>query len=606
MRGLAQAAAVVLSPALALAHGPHHPPPPPPPPPMGFLPSALDVTPSAFVTVKVPWSETESYPLTLRFDVEESEEICGPASIKLNGEPLSQDAKGHGVGSFLVNNETVISADWEFECIGPKEFPFGQSMKFNVKALDDMALAAESSFWMTFKQTAPVRISDVGNAAYVWSLSMPFSSKEKDASSEEKPSANSPPSIWEYPDREFQDPEEELQVELMELTALHKQILQLEELVKEREASVSKKLGKKYPPPPPSTLKKIKACDGVQCVLHTVGDKIRHSTHKFYNSVFGPGHGPHHGPHHGHHGPHHKNGTHPPHGPPHGDHPPPPPPPPPPHHGPPPFPFPGGHPPPPMCAPCPCDPHHGNPPPPPHHGGKHHDGPHHDGLGSDASMAGGHEGHPPPPPPPPHHPIVMILGIAAIALALFCGIAIAYLHRRVARLSPESRRAIRRAFRQSREERRKGSALKAAYRAFVSRWVENDEDEKEAMLQGDRRRRASSGSSVTMEEEIAQFRQAAQMVEGIVAAEEGREHHHSHSYSSYAAGPPVPPRPSHYAHATAYPGFVDSDENLPSYDDDEHDSSVVADGCRYTPGSSDYTPSNNGSNASDVLGDTKN
>ena len=63
MRGLTQAAAAMLTPALVLAHGPPHPPPPPPPPHMGFLPSALDVTPSAFVTVKVPWSETESYPL---------------------------------------------------------------------------------------------------------------------------------------------------------------------------------------------------------------------------------------------------------------------------------------------------------------------------------------------------------------------------------------------------------------------------------------------------------------------------------------------------------------------------------------------------------------
>ncbi|KAK2135148.1 hypothetical protein NOF04DRAFT_1170230 [Fusarium oxysporum II5] len=477
MRGLAQAA-MVLAPTLVLAHGPHHPPPPPPPPPppMGFLPSALDVTPSAFVTVKLPLSESESYPLTLRFDVEESEEVCGPASITLNGEPLKQDAKGRGVGSFLVNNETTISADWDFECIGPKEFPFGQSMRFNVKALDDMALTQESSFWMTFKQTAPVRISDVGNAAYVWSLSMPFS-KDKESSSDDKSASTSPP-IWEYPDRDFQDPEEELQVELMELNALHKQILQLEELVKEREASVAKKLGKQYPPPPPSTMKKIKQCDGVQCVLHTVGEE------------------------------------------------------------------------------------------------------------------------------PPHHPIIIILGIVTIALALFCAIAIAYIHRRVARLSPEARRAIRRAFRQTRDERRKNSALKAAYRAFVTRWIENEDDEKEVMLSGERRRRSSSCSSVTMEEEIASFREAAHMVEGIVAAEEG---HHSHARSySYAAGPPVPPRPSHHTAATAYPGFMETDENLPAYDDDERDSSVVADGCRYTPGSSDYIPSNSGSNASDVLGDTKN
>jgi hypothetical protein len=207
-------------------------------------------------------------------------------------------------------------------------------------------------------------------------------------------------------------------------------------------------------------------------------------------------------------------------------------------------------------------------------------------------------------PQPPHHPIIVILGIVTIALALFCAIAIAYIHRRVARLSPEARRAIRRAIRQTRDERRKNSALKAAYRAFVTRWIENEDDEKEAMLNGERRRRSSSCSSVTMEEEIASFREAAQMVEGIVAAEEG-QHSHARSHS-YAAGPPVPPCPSHHTAATAYPGFMETDDTLPAYDDDERDSSVVADGCRYTPGSSDYTPSNSGSNASDVLGDTKN
>ncbi|KAM0368246.1 hypothetical protein ACHAPK_006760 [Fusarium culmorum] len=603
MRGLTQAAAAVLTPVLVLAHGPHHPPPPPPPPPpMGFLPSALDVTPSAFVTLNVPWSDTEAYPLTLRFDVEESEEVCGPASIKLNGEPLNQDAKGHGVGSFLVNNETTISAEWAFECIGPKEFPFGQSMRFNVKALDDMAVNDESSFWMTFKQTAPVRISDVGNAAYVWSLSVPFS-KENNTSTGDKSTADHPPPIWESTHRDFQDPEEELQVELMELEALHKQILQLEQLVEEREASVAKKLGKKYPPPPPSTYKKIKDCDGVQCVLHTVKDGVRHTAHRFYDHVFGhPPPPPHHGPPHG---PHHGNGTHPHpphHGPPHHG----PPPSPPPHHGHP-FPFPGGHPPPPHCPPCACDPHHGNPPPPPpppphHHEdgphGPHHGGPHH----PEGFRAEGHEGHPPP-PPPPHHPIIVILGVLAIALALFSGIAIAYIHRRIARLSPESRRAIRRAFRQSPEERRKGSALKAAYRAFVSRCVENDEDEKEAMLHGERRRRSSSASSVTMEEEIASFREAANMVDGIVAAEEGHSAH-TRSYS-YISGSSGSSHPTHHSAPAAYRNFPD-DESLPAYDDDERDSSVVSDGCRYTPGSSDYTPSATGSNASDVLGDTKN
>ncbi|KAF4964610.1 hypothetical protein FZEAL_10852, partial [Fusarium zealandicum] len=503
---------------------------------MGSLPFALDVTPSAYVTINVTRGDTYVYPLTLRVDVEESEEVCGPANIRLNGEKLTQDVKGHGVGSFYADNDTIISAEWDFECIGPRDMPFAQSMKFTIRALDDTALTEEVSMWMTFTQTAPVRIADVGGAAYVWSLSLPFSRKEEKHAQAVSEPTKAPP-IWEHPQYEFQDPEEELQVELMELEALRRQVLELEGLINERELSVQKKLGKLYPAPP-STYRMLKQCDGVECVVHTLSNKVKHTAGKLYGGVFGSG------PHHGHHGPPHHGPPH--HGPPHhgnGSHPAPP------HH--PKFPFPGGHPPP-MCPPCDCAPHHGSPPPPPpspppnHEHQPHHDEPEHGPPGH------GHHG--PPPPPPFDHGIVMTLGMAAIALVLFCAIGVGYIHRRIARLTPESRRTIRRACRESREERRarRRSRARSGIRAFFARWSGCDEDEeKQAMLREGRRRRTSSASSVTMEQEIAQFRQAAYMVEGLVSAEEGHgaqhesraPHSHSHSWSqsrpyAYAAAPP--------------------------------------------------------------------
>ncbi|KAJ4309282.1 hypothetical protein N0V84_011600, partial [Fusarium piperis] len=235
----------------------------------------------------------------------------------------------------------------------------------------------------------------------------------------------------------------------------------------------------------------------------------------------------------------------------------------------------------------------------PHEGGKEH---------SMASEHGHHEHGPKHHhhhhgPPPHHNPIVIIFGVGAIALAIFCGICIFWIHRRVNNLSPEARQVIRRALRRDHRVRRASrptSAFKAAIRAF---FTHSDEDEeKELMLREGRGRRTSSAGSVTMEQEIAQFREAAYMVEGLVTAEEGRTHHHPQPHS-YA--PAVPPRPPHHTAATAYPGFVVTDENLPSYDDPQHDASVVTDGCRYTPGSSDYTPSNTASNADNVLGDSK-
>ena len=79
-----------------------------------------------------------------------------------------------------------------------------------------------------------------------------------------------------------------------------------------------------------------------------------------------------------------------------------------------------------------------------------------------------------------------------------------------------------------------------------------------------------------MTEDIAGFMNAADMVSEMIAAEEGRG------------------RRSVRARC--------SEETLPAYEDcDSSEMDSVVDGCRFTPGSSDYTPSQAGS-ASDILG----
>jgi hypothetical protein len=70
-------------------------------------------------------------------------------------------------------------------------------------------------------------------------------------------------------------------------------------------------------------------------------------------------------------------------------------------------------------------------------------------------------------------------------------------------------------------------------------------------------------------------------------------------------------RVSMESRATTLPEYMSElgGEALPTYEDGDGTelSSVVADGFRYTPGSSDYTPAHSsaGSGASDVLGDMK-
>lgn len=101
--------------------------------------------------------------------------------------------------------------------------------------------------------------------------------------------------------------------------------------------------------------------------------------------------------------------------------------------------------------------------------------------------------------------------------------------------------------------------------------------------------------------EIQQLQSAASVVTDIIAAEEGRS----------ALG-----RVSMESRTTSLPGYGsvlgEDGEELPQYEesDGSEESSMVADGFRYTPGSSDYTPGNSpniseAGSVRSVLGDTK-
>jgi hypothetical protein len=129
---------------------------------------------------------------------------------------------------------------------------------------------------------------------------------------------------------------------------------------------------------------------------------------------------------------------------------------------------------------------------------------------------------------------------------------------------------------------------------------EDDDEEKRQALLSD----AEDGMSTTMTEDITQLRNAAELVDDMVTAEGSR---------SQAVAEPI----SIPATTEARPliqGFetlsqVGDGEELPAYEDNDGSeaSSFVADGFRYTPGSSDYSPSHSpAGSVSDILGpDTK-
>jgi hypothetical protein len=148
----------------------------------------------------------------------------------------------------------------------------------------------------------------------------------------------------------------------------------------------------------------------------------------------------------------------------------------------------------------------------------------------------------------------------------------------------------RRQQRRRRRADRREFVKRLLFGPWLGRHAYSDEEEKEAMLQ-------RHEEETSMEDELASCRMAADMVGDMVAAEEGR--------ALLAAAERRTAVGRVEVDAVPQPGFVqymeeEDEEVLPAYD--ERSDSSVADGLRYTPGSSAYTPSSSGS---DELGDRK-
>jgi hypothetical protein len=115
---------------------------------------------------------------------------------------------------------------------------------------------------------------------------------------------------------------------------------------------------------------------------------------------------------------------------------------------------------------------------------------------------------------------------------------------------------------------------------------------------------AEDGMSTTMTEEITEFRNAADVVDDMVAE--------SSRVQSRTSPIPIPSSATEdrpLMHDYDIGSQVGDGEELPAYEDNDGSEmgSVVADGFRYTPGSSEYSPSHSpAGSVSDILGpDTK-
>jgi hypothetical protein len=139
---------------------------------------------------------------------------------------------------------------------------------------------------------------------------------------------------------------------------------------------------------------------------------------------------------------------------------------------------------------------------------------------------------------------------------------------------------------------------------------DEDYEEKRERLLSD----AEDGMSTTMSEDIREMRTTADVVDEMVIAD-SNANLHSSSPSPIPSIETIPvsetrPLIQDFDTMSQVGDVNEHGEELPAYEDHDgsEDSSVIADGFRYTPGSSNYTPGHSpAGSVSDILGpDTKN
>lgn len=189
-----------------------------------------------------------------------------------------------------------------------------------------------------------------------------------------------------------------------------------------------------------------------------------------------------------------------------------------------------------------------------------------------------------------HEALLGALFVAVVSFSLFTLFSHLYKNRDRIRTHLAERRARRRGrwLRTLAERRAARAARRQAIRDFISGLFRSliDYDAEKRAAEEERRqalaeRQAEEGRArsqsiqreepeTSMEQELAGLRVAAALVDDLVS---GRRP----APQQEPQPPPVPPRPP-------IPGFVTYDDRLPTYEEQIHDSAVVADGYRYEQG----------------------
>ncbi|OAA80886.1 hypothetical protein LEL_00431 [Akanthomyces lecanii RCEF 1005] len=242
--------------------------------------SATETIPTAYITLNVPVDGTETQLVPLRLDLAEGEEPCSPAQVRVNGQPLAQDADGFGQGILTLDHDITITSNWTFACQSLK-----QALTVNVHSVNGNPAVDPTFFIAHFYQTTPVQIATVENVADVRYLHLHTTVTESLADSGEEHADVTNGEASEYYD-EYPVPAPVLgegsggvNEEVAQLKELRRQARELVAMIRDQEDAIMDKLEysvqeKLAAEPAPTPLGE---CRDVRCAFKALVYRFRHS-----------------------------------------------------------------------------------------------------------------------------------------------------------------------------------------------------------------------------------------------------------------------------------------------------------------------------------------
>lgn len=161
MRGLSKAATLILAPTAVLTR------------PLPVSSRGVPTESEFSVAVAVDTSgsrdaKTVDQTLVFNLDIQESEEACSQANVRIDGFLLSQDDNGTGQGTFASQDGHTVTASWNFTCKEHvRRVPWDQDLMVTIISLDGETIP-ETSFVTSFRQRTPVKVYDVGGDSLVY------------------------------------------------------------------------------------------------------------------------------------------------------------------------------------------------------------------------------------------------------------------------------------------------------------------------------------------------------------------------------------------------------------------------------------------------------